>query len=414
MKFTNATFLWVSLAICLCLISGCGEHQKPCDHGGDSTYHLASQKKPVIKVFMENSGSMNAYVNGETEFEAIVYNYLVNLKISRATDSLCLYYINSLVLPQPDDVRDFIAKLEPASFKQQGGNLGSSDMAQMMDSIFADLDDQSVCIFISDGIFSPGKKRDASQYLTNQQIGIKNVVGKYFNEHPRLAVVGYRCISDFDGKYFDKYDTPSQYKGKRPFFIWLFGSQEQIKFIENTLSKQNCAFRQATHQLVCFGGGITLPGTDYCIVHNSGTFDKDKGDPRHRITSWRKGNSGKASFAVQVNFSPLLLNRTYLCNPANYVLSNPQIHLVKVEEAADNNYTHKLIFEADRPQMGNLNVQLKAASPQWPTQYNDKEGVALSPANEELTFGLQYMANGFCEAILRKPFYVQFNVEIKK
>lgn len=35
---------------------------------------------PIINVYIENSGSMDGYVKGQTEFGHIVYNYLVDLK----------------------------------------------------------------------------------------------------------------------------------------------------------------------------------------------------------------------------------------------------------------------------------------------------------------------------------------------
>ena len=50
--------------------------------------------KPTINVFIENSGSMDGYVKGVTEFEQAVYGYLSDISISNITDTLNLYYIN--------------------------------------------------------------------------------------------------------------------------------------------------------------------------------------------------------------------------------------------------------------------------------------------------------------------------------
>ncbi|MDR3251423.1 MAG: hypothetical protein LBT42_07175 [Tannerella sp.] len=81
---------------------------------------------PVINVYIENSGSMDGYVRGVTEFEQAVYNYLSDIKISGVADSLNLFYINSKVIPQGSGsdiavIEDFILKLEPSSFSQKGG-----------------------------------------------------------------------------------------------------------------------------------------------------------------------------------------------------------------------------------------------------------------------------------------------------
>ena len=109
---------------------------------------------PIINVYIENSGSMDGYVKGQTEFEHIVYNYLVDLKQIRIAKELNLYYINSQILPQQDDINDFIEKLEPSSFKAKGGNRGASDIALMVKDILSEMNDSIVSIFISDSLVS--------------------------------------------------------------------------------------------------------------------------------------------------------------------------------------------------------------------------------------------------------------------
>lgn len=69
-----------------------------------------------------------------------------------------LNYINSQVLKQPSDVQAFIKALEPYTFKQKGGNRGTSDMADILAKIIKQTADNDISIFISDCIFSPGKQ----------------------------------------------------------------------------------------------------------------------------------------------------------------------------------------------------------------------------------------------------------------
>ena len=58
-----------------------------------TAYIDAIDFNPVVNVYLENSGSMDGYVKGQTEFEQIVYNYLVNLKLAKITSELNLFYI---------------------------------------------------------------------------------------------------------------------------------------------------------------------------------------------------------------------------------------------------------------------------------------------------------------------------------
>jgi hypothetical protein len=95
-----------------------------------SPTQAASHIKPVYNAYIENSMSMDGYVNGSTEFKNAIYGFLsdILLKTNGLTDSLNLFYANSEMFPFKEDVRDFIEKLNPASFKARGGKRSSSDI----------------------------------------------------------------------------------------------------------------------------------------------------------------------------------------------------------------------------------------------------------------------------------------------
>lgn len=57
-----------------------------------------------------------------------------------------LNYINSQVLKQPSDVQAFIKALEPYTFKQKGGNRGTSDMADILAKIIKQTADNDISI----------------------------------------------------------------------------------------------------------------------------------------------------------------------------------------------------------------------------------------------------------------------------
>ena len=88
-----------------------------------------------INVYLENSGSMDGYVKGVTEFEQALYSYFSNIKIAKLTDSLNLFYINNTIIKQGNSLEDYIANLEPSTFKLRGGNRRSSDIANVLDLI---------------------------------------------------------------------------------------------------------------------------------------------------------------------------------------------------------------------------------------------------------------------------------------
>lgn len=329
-----------------------------------TAYIDAIDFNPVVNVYIENSGSMDGYVKGQTEFEQIVYNYLVNLKLAKITSNLNLFYINSNLLPQQDDVQDFIEKLEPSSFRAKGGNRGTSDISNMIGMIMKEMNDSTVSIFISDCIFSPGKGKDAGEYLNNQKIGIKNVVGQYFNAHPKLAVMGYRCLSTFNGYYYDKNDSGTLYIGKRPFYIWLFGTQGALNRIQNEMLKNRYQLDGVQNDFMAFAGGTTMPDSCYAVKRGSGKFDLKKSDPKHSIENLKADKNGKVRFSVEVNYAPFILSDSYLCDTSMYVLNDSKYRVVSVERIKEyKKYSHVIHIEADRVHPSNLEIKLCTGKP---------------------------------------------------
>lgn len=380
-----------------------------------TVYIDAVDFNPVVNVYIENSGSMDGYVKGQTEFEQIVYNYLVNLKLAKITSELNLFYINSNLLPQHDDVQDFIEKLEPTSFQAKGGNRGTSDISKMIGMIMNEMSDSIISIFISDCIFSPGRGKDAGDYLNNQKIGIKNAVGQYFNAHPKFAVMGYRCMSSFNGYCYDKNDVGTLYKGRRPFYVWLFGTQGALKRIQIEMMKNRYQFDGAQNMFVAFAGGTAMPDSCYAVKRGSGKFDLKRSDSKHSIENLKADKNGKVRFSVEVNYAPLILSDEYLCDTSMYVLNDSKYKVVSVERIKEyQKYSHIIHIEAERIHPSNLEIQLCTGIPKWPEIYNDDEGNTISSSNSDKTFGIKYMTDGIAEAIIRKNYYTRMNININK
>ena len=419
---TSPAILVATLMLIIVVLStlGCG----PSRRGGNkrdvkrdtATAYISSiEFNPIINVYIENSGSMDGYVKGQTEFEHIVYNYLVDLQQIGIAKELHLNYINSEILPQQDDITDFIEKLEPTSFKAKGGNRGSSDIALMIKDILAETSDSVVSIFISDCIFSPGKGKDANEYLNNQQIGIKKYMGDYLNNHSHFAVVGYRCMSQFEGYCYDKNDHQNYYKGARPFYIWLFGGQGALNRIRIEMQKNQRHMDGVKNVFTVFAGGMDMPDSCYAIKIKSGAFDLDKSDPKHSITNLKKDKGGRIKFSVEVNYAPLILDDDYLCNTDLYKLSDPKFKLVSVERINEyKKYSHVLTFETDHVHPSTLDVLLTTGVPTWPEACNDDDGNEITDENAEKTYGIKYMTEGIANAIIRKNYYTRMTININK
>ncbi len=366
--------------------------------------------KPIVNVYIENSASMDGYVKGVTEFEQAVYSYLTDIKIAQLTDSLNMFYINSNIIPQGSDISDFIEKLEPTTFKIKGGNRGTTDISNILKSVLNETHANEIAILITDGIFSPGKGKDAGQYLLNQQIGIKSNVADYLKKYPETGIIIYQLSSQFNGLYFNREDFTSVINQQRPFYIWIIG---KIDFLNRLIQKvPESKFKGSGVQNVftITRGPKTV---EYAVKLGSGNFELDKKDPKKTIINLGKETKGihnTVRFSVNVNLTGFLLSDDYLMDVSNYELNIKNYTLTINKAASKIGYTHQLNFESERVHKGLLSVKLKTKIPEWVDMVNDDVGT--KPVSGK-TYGIKYQIYGVYEAFtISNDYYTEIKIKI--
>jgi hypothetical protein len=411
-------FIFFTLAALL--FFSCGNNNRH-NRGGDKseakdtviadTTAVVEVVNPTVNVYIENSGSMDGYVKGTTEFELTVYNYLSDIKISEIIDTLNLYYINSEIIPQGSDIADFIEKLEPSSFREKGGNRGTSDIANVLESVLKETKAGKVAILVTDGIFSPGRGRDAEQYLVNQQIGIKRIFADYLKTNKTAAVMVYQLQSKFSGTYYNNVDARMTLNENRPFYIWIIGDVKQLCNLREKIADDKLKDRSAAQYFNIF---TTMNGSQtvkYAINPSIGKFKKSRTNTNNTIEDLEKdGREGKVKFAVNVDFSGLLLDESYLLAPNNYENSSKYDLEVKKTATKGGGYTHVLYFTSDRVYAGTVTVKLKADIPAWVETANDDDGTT---AARNKTYGIKYQLGGVYDAFtFTNKYYTEIKINI--
>jgi hypothetical protein len=401
--------------ICLFFFFSCENHKKTGEDKQKVEIIKGDENKPIVNVFIENSASMDGYVKGTTEFEQAIYNYLSDIKISGATDSLSLYYINSRLIPQgavTEDMSvlsDFIEKLEPNTFKTKGGNRGTSDIAEVLKSVLQETNNQSVSILITDGIFSPGSGCNAENYLVNQQIGIKNTFSDFIKNKVDCGVIVYQLSSKFNGIYYNKFDQRIQLETQRPFYIYLIGSNKHLKKIIELVPENKFKGSGVINIFSITKGNNRIK---YFINPSIGKFKKSKTNTRTTIEDLEKdSHTGKVKFAVNVDFSNLLLDDYYLMDSSNYENCSRYNLEIKPARATNQGYTHTLNFSSNKVVKGDVIVKLKAKRPLWVDEVNDNIGLTAVDSN---TFGIKYQIDGIYDAFtFNNMYYSEIKISIK-
>lgn len=415
----------VSLLICVTILfSACNKPGKPKIENVDTTTSAvtpdtqqvvtAELPAPAIKVYIENSGSMDGYVEGVTEFENAVYSYLSDLQLAdlgdksqgTAKNQMELYYINSKVIKQKSDIEEFVKNLDPYTFKVKGGNRGTTDLSDIVGTVLESTGKNEVSVFVSDCIFSPGKsykKNDnADEYLMSQQIGITNHMAEKLNQDKDFGVVIMRLMSKFSGRYYNKFDVPTTINNERPYYICLFGNKNHLKkiFDEIDVTKIKGSGVQNIFITYCENDNI-----DYSILPtvSTGKIKVDKNNPRSVISSARPDNKGGQSnlkIAVGMDFSESLLPDEYVCDPASYEISN-KAYSIEIQATPSHQYSHVARLVLDNPKIskGRIDVTLKKTMPAWVYEYSDDSGLDINADYAmNQTYGLKYFIGGFFDA----------------
>ena len=358
---------------------------------------------PIVNVYLENSGSMNGYVDkGKTEFQQAVFNYLTDINISGIPSELNLNYINSQIIPKGSVIDDFINKLSPSSFRNSVGNRTTTDISDIFRTILSKTDSNTVSIFISDCIFSPGKNNHPRPYLVNQQVGIKQSVANYIAEHGSLGMTVYQLYSQFNGLYYDYNNVPRHCQGIRPFYIWVIGSPNHILNIRNAVPKEKFQ-GEVVHDWSIYNTAVDVK---YSILPNpkKGSFNKNGAFGMSKI---KKDRNGEFMFTIGADFRLLqiMLGDEYLMDSDNYArLVNKETshdYYINIEhnQAQNSPATHNIEISTEvLPLKGQFVLQVGCNTPKWAHELTDDDDSSFNGDNDKKTYGLEYIFNGIQQA----------------
>ena len=362
---------------------------------------------PLLNVYLENSGSMNGYVAGITELERDLKSYLLSVSRHALADSMSLNYINDRIIFQGNDINTFINNLEPWSFIQQGGNTATTDIAGVFKMVLENTDKNSVSLFISDCIISPGRKIKESQlneYLKDQQIDIENEFSILAQQKDmNLGVIVYQMYSKFDGTYYNRVDARTKIQDERPYYLWLIGDTKYLKLLTKKIDINKLdGSKNNSNTLTIFK---TSNSPSYQILQNPrrGDFTRDKKDPNHilKLKKDTKANSNIFMFSLGVNFSDYLLDENYLLDVTNYRLNSTDYSL-SIKRLADEGM-YRMQLQTSIVSQLNLSISLLKTKPAWIADSNDEVGLDIYAANAmSQTYGLKYILDGVYDAFSEK------------
>lgn len=344
-----------------------------------------------LKVYVENSGSMDGYMCAGSNLKDAVFDYVSDLKKRQAT-TCSLNYINSKIIPYNGDLRSFIKNLSPESFARAGGNRGNTDLMQIFETIMKEQGQRTVSVFVSDCILDIPE--NAIDYLGNCQVSIKNTFNEAIKNNPQLGVEIIKLESKFDGYWYCGKNKELLKDAKRPYYIWLIGDRRYLADFNKEVPVKDVI------------GGIR----EYCAYAPSQSISFDIGVKSYVV------HKDKISINLLVDLRGSLQAKSVLEDVKQIETSHPQVIVLSIREITDSKslYSHVIELEIDDP--AKLSTETITFSypelASWVLSSDDTTGLGVN-ANLDKTTGLKALITGVSLAYKNSANYgsVTFNMK---
>lgn len=364
----------------------------------------ASEKKLsecTVNFYMENSGSMDGYVNGVTEFKDVLGRMIVNANhFCKATD---FYFINDEVYKANSNAIDFIQMLNPSKIKV--GKVGSTDVNRIFRKILGQTKCDTVSILFSDCIYSV---KDVNASLDNAKNATTAAFLEATKSNPDFATIILQFHSQFDGIYFDRMDHKLPCKSLRPYYVVMMGDKGYLSNLYREIKVEEMpmllnSYFLSTESWTLNEDNVTAIISDYTNAKRIKpcrnymdieqiSFDRD---------------AKNLEFAVGFDADGLFATPSYLDDPENYeVMPNDYqvVEVVKPSSAAIGDFSKKpkipFALRLKVPESScvpMINVALKNKIPGWVKESNVVDDLNMIPLPTQ-SFAIEKMVEGIYNA----------------
>jgi hypothetical protein len=394
----------------------------------DDSIRISSNSSSIC-IYMENSGSMDGYVNVNSEFKDALGKVIV--KSSNFSKSTNLFFVNDNIYDVQEtalkgNVNTFVSQLNAKNMKV--GATGSSNINKIFKMILDKTNSDTVSIIFSDFVYSI-KGTDVSNQVSNAKNATMGAFMEAIKKDPNFATIILQCSSQFQGKYYDRSDMPIAYSGIRPYYIFIMGNYERLIDLDKKLelNNSNTGIPGYLNKFILSSKFWKLNENTVKILTNSYTnsnlIKPERND--YDVDYFKFSNSEDSwCFAYALGVSNLFVDGTYLTDRNNYVIEPNDVKLVKAEftkdqaalsEVSQFNTPLVLQFQMDNStKTPNLKVRLENRIPSWVASSNiqDDKGEVPPPTQ---TFAIGSLIEGVYEAYqsnLEKNPIFEFEVKI--
>jgi hypothetical protein len=377
----------------------------------------------TLHVFIENSGSMNGYINSISDFQMAIGRAIQLMKFKYGEDNIKTYYINTKiskkVRPEGTDLYTFVQQMLQRSHFTSSGSTASTDLNDIVKNVLDSVDENNTAILISDFIYSLPSTNGVT---TNLLYGCQNLTMSAFLEKTKkmnntlLATNLVQLFSGFQGHYWHwEKPTGNQYVNlncQRPYYICIMGTDDNVKDFNKSINIES--LKGYKNQFTI--SNKNMANTSYTIFdtkYKKGKYRHDNTDAIHYINKVRKTTNNEFELGIGIDLSDFTMSESDKLDIANYTINQGNYQILKIEPidtlkltnptdkklVRKNNCTHAIVL-ACTGFPNDISISIKRKLPSWVSNASstDDRCIATDINEQTKTFGLSYFVAGISDA----------------
>ena len=378
----------------------------------------------TLHVFIENSGSMNGYINSASDFQMAIGRAIQLMKFKYGEDNIKTYYINTKVSererPQGTDIYTFVQQMLEKRQFTSAGSTASTDLNDIVKKVLDSVDENNTAVLISDFIYSLPSTNGVTTALL---YGCQNLTMSAFLEKTKnlpqnvsLATNLVQLYSNFNGHYWHwEKPTGNHYVNlncARPYYLCVLGTDCNVKDFNKSIdiiSLQGYRNQFTISNKDMSNAAFSVFDTKYKV----GSYRHVNDSAIHCITRASKNSKGDFELGIGIDLSDFSMSESDKLDIANYTINrgNYEIKQVVLIDTTtlpnptdkilvrNNNLTHAIILRSTG-YPNDISISIKRKLPSWVSNASsvDDRCIASDTNEQNKTFGLSYFVAGISDA----------------
>ncbi|GAB3639538.1 hypothetical protein [Spirosoma arcticum] len=390
------------------------DYRKLAKEGDAPTIALSGATAPAkplrLRLYLEASASMFPYdaPGGNGTFKRALNDVLTGFDGINPGQGKT-FVVNTEVNDLGLSLSQFFKQGSIFTVAKTKGKTTSTDFEGIFREILSKTSGDDVSVLVSDLIYSdPNMKgMSAPKILDAASSLLTTVFNPYAQTHSMLVL---KMTADFDGTYYSWNNVKQKYKGERPYYLCLIGTNVAMERLYTDPAYQTIRrFDQLPgyDDSWFFGRDGKAITPFYTILVNDpscrGRFKRANDEVRertkavHALDDVQPDVSDKGlTIPVAVDLSALRLPASLLTDKSQYEVAGKDNFRVSAVQpyAGTNGTTHKLLLTANKPARGDRTATIRLRRefpPRWIANTSITNDI---PVDAGSTFGLQNLLQG--------------------